>query len=95
MAKKTRQKKAVTKDNRGRPKGSKNLTLKGLQVITASRFHRKEGEPGLKRITVGTTEEDYSLHLERLAHMLEKKDRRLFKLISPPRAAKKKATTKA
>ena len=92
-------KKKKTKTSWGRPKGSKNLELKGIMILDTSNFSRKEGSPGLRRMTIGTTEEAFSLHMERLANMIEKKDRRLMSLISPPKtvkkSTKKKATAKA
>lgn len=89
--KRTVKKSKATPSGLGRPKGSKNILPEGLSVITKSNISRKADTEGLKRLVLATADPVHALRLERLAHMVEKQDRNLFSLITPPSLKKKKA----
>ena len=97
MAKKkaTKSSTAVKKGRHGRPKGAKNIIPQGIEVFTKSGISRKEGVPGLKRITLVTLDPNHALRLERLADLVEKHDRNLFSIITPPSLKQKKKVSKA
>lgn len=95
MAKKrvTKKSEAKKRVGSGRPKGSKNVSSDQIEVLSKSSISRKEGEPGIKRAVLVTTDKEESLKLEKLVDLVEKKDSNLMKLISP--AAKKRVKKKA
>lgn len=100
MAKKATKKnvsKKVVKHHPGRPKGSKNITTDDIIILSKSVISRKEGMPGIKRLTLATTNADNALRLERLASLLNKQDPTFISMITPTelKRARKKKLTKA
>lgn len=78
----------------GRPKGSKNLVLDKIEILDSTNFYRGSDAPGKRRLVLATTNEQFAPHLEKLATMIEKSDRKLMSLLAP-KQTKKKATSKA
>lgn len=90
MAKKSNRKK---KPKIGRPDGATSHRPVGLEVRSTMPLDRagtSEPRPGLRRVVIETLDEEHAQRLERLASLIKKRDKNLFKYLVPGRGFKKK-----